>query len=207
MITNKQLNQFFKNHNISRQVKKFVDSYTLYYSEFDQNLPKVPIISLSLLDKDNEYTSFLFKPFKNLYRNTEPDDDGEYEYTSFGVIYIPLYKSTDLNGFITNLSRSNKKNIVKYIFKNASLQQIPFNNINQLEIALDYTLKYTYSLIDYINCDSFHSFLSQYSENLKKIRDIKTINNGLKSKSINVLMKKLEILEDLWLLRLNSRIF
>lgn len=206
MITDKQLNKFLKNHNISRYVKKYVDSYTLYYNEFDKNLPKEPIISL-YEDIDNNYTSFLFKPLKKLYIKTEPDGDGEYEFESYGVIYIPLYKSLDLNGFISSLSRSKEKNIAKSIFKNVSLQQIPFNTINQLEIALDFALKYTYSLIDYINGDSFNSFLSQYSENLKKISNIKKINNGLKSKSINVLMKKLEILEDLWLLRLNSKIF
>ena len=199
MITSKQLNQFFKNHNISRFEEKHIDYdyYSLYYNEFDEKFPKEPIISLSLDDKDSEYTKFLFKPFKNLYFNTKPDGDGDYEYESYGTVYIPLYKSLDLNGFITSLSISKEKNIVKSIFKNTELQAIPFNTMKQMEIALDYALKYTYSLIDTINGDSFNSFISQYSENLMKISDIKKINNGLKSKSINVLKKKLEILEDL----------
>ena len=197
MITSKQLNQFFKNHNISRFDKKCYDYYSLYYNEFDEKFPKEQIISLSLDDKESEYTKFLFKPLKNLYFDTKPDGDGDYEFNSYGIVYIPLYKSLDLNGFITSLSKSKEKNIVKSIFKNTALQAIPFNTMKQLEIALDYTLKYTYSLIDTINGDSFNSFISQYSENIMKISNIKKINNGLKSKSINVLKKKLEILEDL----------
>jgi len=199
MITNKQLKQFFKDHNISRFKEKHIDYdyYTLYYSDFDKKFPKEPIISLSLDDKDSEYTKFLFKPLKNLYFDTKPDGDGDYEFDSYGMVYIPLYKSLDLNGFITSLSKSKEKNIVKSIFKNTPLQTIPFNTMKQMEIALDYALKYTYSLIDTINGDSFNSFISQYSENIMKISNIKKINNGLKSKSINVLKKKLEILEDL----------
>jgi hypothetical protein len=197
MITNKQLKQFLKDHNISRYDKKYCDYYILFYSEFDEKFPKEPIISLSLDDKDSEYTKFLFKPLKNLYFDTKPDGDGDYEFDSYGMVYIPLYKSLDLNGFITSLSKSKEKNIVKSIFKNTPLQAIPFNTMKQMEIALDYALKYTYSLIDTINGDSFNSFISQYSENIMKISNIKKINNGLKSKSINVLKKKLEILEDL----------
>ena len=197
MITNKQLKQFFKDHNISRFDKKNFDYYILYYSEFDDKFPKEPIISLSLDYKDSEYTQFLFKPFKNLYFDTKPDGDGDYEFDSYGIVYIPLYKKIDLNGFITSLSKSKEKNVVKSIFKNTAVQAIPFNTIKQMEIALDYTLKYTYSLIDTINGDSFNSFITQYSENIMKISNIKKINNGLKSKSINILKKKLEILEDL----------
>lgn len=197
IITNKQLNQFLKDHNISRYDKKYCDYYILYYSEFDEKFPNEQIISLSLEDKDSDYTKFLFKPLKNLYYDTKPDGDGDYEFDSYGVVYIPLYKSLDLNGFITSLSRSKEKNIVKCIFKNTAFQAIPFNTMKQMEIALDYALKYTYSLIDTINGDSFNSFISQYSENIMKISNIKKINNGLKSKSINVLKKKLEILEDL----------
>ena len=199
MITNKQLKQFFKNHNISRFDKKHIDYdyYTLYYSDFDQKFPKLPIISLSLDDKDGDYTQFLFKPLKNLYFDTKPDGDGDYEFDSYGIVYIPFYKSLDLNGFISSLSKSKGKNIIKSIFNNVALQSIPFNTMKQMEIALDYVLKYTYSLIDTINGDSFNSFISQYSENIMKISNIKKINNGLKSKSINVLKKKLEILEDL----------
>lgn len=197
MITNKQLKQFFKDHNISRFGKKNFDYYILYYSDFDDKFPKEPIISLSTEFKDSEYTEFLFKPLKNLYFNTKPDGDGDYNFDSYGIVYIPLYKKLDLNGFITSLSKSKEKNIVKSIFKNTELQAIPFNTMKQMEIALDYALKYTYSLIDIINCDSFNSFMSQYSENIKKISNIKKINNGLKSKSVNALMKKLEILEDL----------
>lgn len=197
MITNKQLKQFLKDHNISRYDKKYCDYYILFYSEFDDKFPKEPIISLSTDSKDSEYTKFLFKPLKNLYYDTKPDSDGDYEFNSYGVVYIPLYKSLDLNGFITSLSKSKEKNVLKSIFKNTALQAIPFNTMKQMEIALDYTLKYTYSLIDCINGDSFNSFISQYSENIMKISNIKKINNELKSKSINVLKKKLEILEDL----------
>lgn len=197
MIISKQLKQFFKDHNISRFDKMGLDCYILYYSEFDDKFPKEPIISLSPDFKDNEYTQFLFKPLKNLYLDTKPDGDGDYEFDSYGVVYIPLYKCIDLNGFITSLSKSKEKNIVKSIFKNTPLQAIPFNTIKQMEIELDYALKYTYSLIDTINGDSFNSFISQYSENIMKISNIKKINNELKSKSINVLKKKLEILEDL----------
>jgi hypothetical protein len=188
MITKTEFKNFLKKHKIDCEVDNFIDIKYFY--------PKVQGLDLIYIDfkkPSSEWTSLYYKPFKNLYINTKPDSDGDYETSSYGNIYLPVYSKDILDKFIQSKSNNIDDNI---IFKLSDEASIPFNTIEELEQLYSFSMKYLDSYFEMFHTESFLNALSTYRETTKQIKLLTQSKKALMEKTNNVLIKKCNILTD-----------
>lgn len=188
MITKTEYKNFLKKHKIDHEVDNFIDISYFY--------PKVSgsdFIYIDFKRPSHDWTTLYYRPLKKLYIDKKPDEDGEYETSSYGNIYLPVYSKDILDKLIKS-----KSNIIddKVIFEHSDEASIPFNTIKELEQLYNFSMKYLDSFFEMFHTESFLNALSTYRETTKQIKLLTNSKKSLIEKTNDILIKKGDILKE-----------
>ena len=199
MITRKQFMKFCDNHKIKYNyddVTKVRNYFVPFKDAKDPNLdksfvnPSDTFIYVSFTDKYYDETYYLYKPFEKLYDSTKPDNYGWYRYYSHGDVHIskPIhcYTEEELKGLFSTNNFSKKD-----VFEN-----IPFNTLDQLEHLYNKFNQFTKNVKDFYYSESFQKAIQTYKDNIKMTKELKTANEDLVKKTLQIIKKKHDLSED-----------
>ena len=199
MVTRKQFMKFCDNHKIKYNEPAILSShyFVKYKDAKDPNLdkslvnPSDTFIFVSFTDKDYDETYYLYKPFEKLYDSTKPDGDGWYSYDAYGDIHIlePIhcYIEDELKQLFSTKNFS-KKDVIE--------ATIPFNTLDQLEHLYSQFNQFTKNVKDFYYGESFQQAIQTYKNNIKMAKELKTANEDLVKKTLQIAKRKHDLSED-----------
>lgn len=200
MVTRKQFMKFCDNHKIKYNEDAVTQASHYFVKYKDAKDPKLDkslvhpadtFIYVSFTDKDYDETYYLYKPFEKLYESNKPDGDGWYGYDSYGDIHIPepihCYIDEELR-CLFNTKNFSKKDVVE--------ATIPFNTLDQLEHLYSQFNQFTKNVKDFYYGESFQQAIQTYKNNIKMAKELKTANEDLVKKTLQIAKRKYDLSED-----------